>query len=131
MRNVLKRRWTYAVASILFGSIASAAIAADTAQDTASLRKIEEGLKLPPGAAPLGSYNRYYAYAMRDGRKILIGVFIDSGAFPSEGKHPPSAHIVKNEADLPRILDGGCSVLNVIVDPLAPQDAQVHCNGVA
>jgi len=121
----------YAAVSLFLAHVAFVTEAADDLPDAATLRKVEEGLKLPPGAASLASYNRYYSYADRDGRKVVVGLLVSAGNFPHEAEQPPSVHIVKNEDEMPLIFDGGCSVVNVVIDPLSPQDAKVWCNGVA
>jgi hypothetical protein len=122
-----------ATAAILLILMIAASIghASDSPLDVALLQKIESSLKLPKGTRPLASYDRYYAYAVRKGRKVLVGVFLDSQALPGIAHPDPGLHALEKESDLPVVHDGGCSVVTVVLDPVSPQEADVSCNGVA
>ena len=105
--------------------------ASDAPLDAAFLQRIESSLRLPKGAKPLASYDRYYAYAMRKGRKVLVGVFLDPIGLPGIAESIPGLHILAKESELPVVHDGGCGVITVVLDPDSPQGADVSCNGVA
>ena len=131
MRQITKPYLSAVAASLGLAVAASISHAADSSLDVAFLHKIESGLKLPSGAKPLVSYDRYYAFAVRGGRKVLVGVFLYSLALPGIAEAAPGLHILGKESDLPVVLDGGCSVVTVVLDPNFPQEAEVSCNGVA
>ena len=131
MRQIPKLCLSAVVASLGLTLAASISHAFDSPLDVALLHRIEPSLKLPNGAKPLVSYDRYYAYAIRRGRKVLVGVFLYSLALPGIAEAAPGLHILEKESDLPVIHDGGCSVVTVVLDPHSPQEADVSCNGVA
>jgi hypothetical protein len=131
MRQVPKLCLTAVAISLGLAVAASISHASDSPLDVTSLHKIESSLKLPKGTKPLASYDRYYAYAVRKGRKFLVGVFLYSPALPGIAEAVPGLHILEKESDLPVVLDGGCSVVTVVLDPDSSQEADVSCNGVA
>ena len=131
MRQLQKLRQSAVAMSLGLAVAASIGHASDPPLDVGFLHKIESSLKLPKGTKPLGSYDRYYAYAVRKGRKVLVGVFLYSLALPGIAEAVPGLHILEKESDLPVVLDGGCTVVTVVLDPDRLQEADVSCNGVA
>jgi hypothetical protein len=131
MRQIPKLYLSAVVTSLGLAVAASISHASDSPLDFALLHKIESSLKLPNGAKPLVSYDRYYAYGVRRGRKVLVGVFLDSLALPGIAEAAPGLHILEKESDLPVVHDGGCSVVTVVLDPHSPQEAEISCSGVA
>jgi hypothetical protein len=84
--------------------------------------ELERMLVLPKGAKSLFEYTRYYAMVVQDGRSMLRGEFVGG---------PSKIIVVKSEASLPLIMDGGCSVVNVLFDVMAHKVVQIVCNGYA
>lgn len=87
----------------------------------ALVAKVEANLILPAGSQPIGSYGRYYYGRLEHGRRVLVGEFVleDSS---------PGVHIIA-PADAPRVLDGGCSVVNLVYDPAHKKVTSLFCNG--
>jgi len=131
MRQTPKLCLSALTMSLGLAAAASISYASDSTLDVAFLHKIESTLKLPEGARPLSSYDRYYAYAVRKGRKVLVGVFLYSLALPGIAEGTPGLHVLEKESDLPVVHDGGCSVVTVVLDPDSLLEADVSCNGVA
>lgn len=93
------------------------------------IRKIESRLTLPDGTGPLSSYARYYA---PDGSQVLA-VFV-AGA--DEGDPQINLPIgrtrwVSSPAALPKVFDGGCSIVNIVWNKSTQTVEEVYCNGVA
>ena len=84
--------------------------------------ELERVLVLPKGAYSLFEYTRYYAAVLHDGRSMVRGEFVGG---------PSKVVVVKGESSLPLIMDGGCSVVNVLYDVMAHKVVQVSCNGYA
>ena len=131
MRQIQKLSLSAVATSLGFAVAASISHASDSPPDVEVLRKIEASLKMPSGTKPLVSYDRYYAYAVRRGRKVLVGVFLHSLALPGIAETTPGLHILEKESDLPVVHDGGCSVVTVVLDPHTSQEADISCNGTA
>ncbi len=96
-----------------------AAVAARPEVDAARAQLIawiEARIVLPPGAAPLESYERLYAE--RDNGEIV--------ALYRRSDRPGRRWI--GYVDLPLVLDGGCAFIDVRVsaDPAAPIHAECH-----
>lgn len=83
--------------------------------------KVEAHLTLPAGSQPIGSYGRYYYGRFEQGRRVLVGEFVleDSS---------PGVHIIA-PANAPKVLDGGCSVVNLVYDPTHEKIVSFFCNG--
>src|SRR5947208_157134 len=72
------------------------------------VRELERRVRLPQGADPLQTYERYYTGVFDQGQKAIYGVFVGLQAMPRTG----SSQVVA-AADIPLIADGGCGVLIV------------------
>lgn len=83
--------------------------------------KIEAGLEIPRGH-PLQAYRRYYSGEVSGGHHVVTGVFLKS--------NHPGVEIVPRDK-LPRILDGGCSVMHLRYDVDSQKVLMLICNGVA
>ena len=73
----------------------------------ASLEGLESRLQLPPGSRALREYTRYYAADPKHGSHAVQGVLINEG---------DGALNIVPASKLPRILDGGCHVINIFYD---------------
>jgi hypothetical protein len=146
-------------AALAVGVVASAhAQISDAAVDPALVSKIEGASVLPPGAAKLADYDRYYgratmAFLAPDGsgeREVIAGVWLkrgptmprQNGAVPIPGQ--AGAFSLGPDGNLPLVSDGGCSVLTVYFDlktqaflfrgprpPVATPPITAVCNGLA
>lgn len=83
--------------------------------------KIEAGLETPRGH-PLQAYRRYYSGEVSGGHHVVIAVFLKS--------NHPGVEVVPRDK-LPRILDGGCSVMHLRYDVESQKVLMLMCNGVA
>ena len=102
----------------------------DVAVDPDLVAKIESTSVLPPGAAKLADYDRYYgratmAFLTPDGsgeRAVIAGVWLKHGpAMPMQrgaiaipGR--TGAYSLGSDGNLPLATDGGCSVLTMYFD---------------
>lgn len=80
--------------------------------------QIEASVQMPSGASPLVRYRRYY---YRDDRAV-IGTYVLSS-------NPGREWRTKNKMIL--VLDGGCSVVNVVYSTTENRVIGAECNGVA
>lgn len=87
---------------------------------SALVKQIEAGLTMPKALA-LHSYRRYYSGDLFKGRRIVVAVFLESD-------HPGTEIVPQSK--LPRILDGGCSVVNLRYDIKLKKMLVIACNGV-
>jgi hypothetical protein len=149
----------FLAAALAIGLAASAhAQVSDAAIDPALVAKIESQTVLPPGAAKLADYDRYYgratmAFLTPDGsgeRDVIAGVWLKRGptmplqrnatAIPGQA----GAFSLGSDGNLPLVSDGGCGVLTVYFDlktqtflfrgnrpPVATPPITAVCNGVA
>jgi hypothetical protein len=87
------------------------------------VESVEASLRLPSSAHSLDSYTRYYALEVVEGRRILVGIFVYEDGEPGIRIVEPSA--------LPRVLDGGCRIVNLRYDIEKRKLSGLFCNGVA
>lgn len=100
-----------------------AAAPAPSAETNAIMDRIESRIALPPGASPLGLYDRYYAWESRDdGVRKVLGTYV-------RGQRPQRHWVGQNE--LPLVMDGGCDIVTLTYDYDADRIERVECNGVA
>lgn len=85
---------------------------------------VEAHLTLPEGSQPIGSYSRYYYGRTEHGHRVLVGTFVPGNLDGAS----PGVHIV-SPAKAPQILDGGCSVVNLVYDPAHKKVMALFCNG--
>ena len=108
--------------------IADPLLAADAPPDkswlptVAVVAELEHGLSLPERAYALTKYTRYYTGVIRDGHRVVRGVFIGGAS---------KVVIVESERGLPGVMDGGCYVVNIDYDVEAHKVLQIFCNGYA
>ncbi len=152
----MKHRLIVAMLALGFAAAAHAQNS-DAAVDPALVAKIESTSVLPPGAARLADYDRYYGRAMMaflapDGsgeRSVIAGVWLKHGptmprqngatAIPGQA----GAYSLGPDGNLPLVMDGGCSVLTLYFDlktqtflfrgarpPAATPAYTAVCNGV-
>jgi hypothetical protein len=93
----------------------------DTAQRIAIMNAIDLGAALPKGAQPLASYERHYAWADADHRRVRA-VFLVSD-LPGRSWQPLDT--------LPMVEDGGCGVITIVWDVQRNAVDSVACNGYA
>ena len=112
----------YLFAGVLTATICAAGAQSSVAAPTqAEIRTLEASVVLPPGASPLSKYNRHYAVVVQGSIRHILGVYIGDG-----GKL-----YVTTPEKLPRVLDGGCGVVNVEYDVTTNRFLSVTCNGEA
>lgn len=86
------------------------------------VKDAEVHLVMPEGSKPLSTYARYYYGQTMQGRRLLIGEFV-------LGDEQPGIRVVKPDK-APKILDGGCSVVNLKYDIRQEKVVAIFCNGV-
>lgn len=79
-------------------------------------------LDIARGQQPLPAYARYYSGQAAHGHHLLIGEFVF-------GDEEPGVRVVSPEK-APKILDGGCSVVNLKYDVEKKKVLAIFCNGV-
>ncbi|MDE1468618.1 hypothetical protein [Aurantiacibacter sp. D1-12] len=89
--------------------------------DIALIREFEENIRLPGRASDIGQYDRYYH---------VDGGYLEA-VFHRRSESGGGIFFVGDSNELPRILDGGCAVINVRGSIDEPEAARVLCNGVA
>lgn len=108
------------LALLLLSGCAIAGEAAWTPSPTL-VAEVEAHLTLPVGSQPISSYSRYYYGRFEQGRRVLVGEFL-------LGDSSVGIHIV-SPAAAPKVLDGGCSVVNLTYDPAQKKVTSLFCNG--
>ena len=117
-------RWLLAIGCALAVALPLAAEAHEEWTPTARLiSQVEHHLKLPDGSKPLPIYARYYYGTVEHGHRVLIGEFVSD-------QTPPGVHVVK-PGHVPKILDGGCGVINLKYDAEKKVVISLFCDGVA
>jgi hypothetical protein len=86
------------------------------------IAQVESQLKMPAGTT-LNGYTRYYYGIMKKANRILVGVFVHGD------KHPGVE--ITSEAKAPKLLDGGCDVVNLTYDIDQKRVVAIFCNGNA
>jgi hypothetical protein len=114
-----------AVALALGVLCASAATADDPSQwrpSQALVARIDAHLFVPAkDGGPRQNYDRYYAGAVQDGRRVVL---IELDNFDPG---PRTVHIV-SPSQIPRIADGGCEVITGAYDVAAHRLSDLVCN---
>lgn len=108
--------------------------------DLKTLRRFEANFQLPSGSAELASYSRVYAVVSQntapekiwlwgdvgDGVDLPVNRAYGVGVYSLTGH--PGVHTVTIE-ELPRIVHGGCSVVNIVFEPETGRTIGSWCNG--
>jgi len=124
-------KWTYVLSGIFIGLHVLFAFSAIAHQTPASMHwtpttqqisDVEARLTLPEGSKPLAVYARYYSGQIVLGHHMLVGEFV-------LGDEEPGVRVV-NPGKAPKILDGGCSVVNLNYDVEKRKVVEIFCNGV-
>jgi hypothetical protein len=92
--------------------------------DNNIIKRLEDSAKVPGlgnDQIPISKYVRYYAGTTQGGRKMIQGEWVVS-------PEPPSIHVVEESA-LPRIVDGGCGIVNLLYDVEDARIVYIYCNG--
>lgn len=118
MRN--KKRF---LASVALSAMLASEIALGANSDTKAhqfIADIESRLELPSGSYRLHEYVRHYKFYGTKANSKVEAIFIF-------GEGSSGIRLVGQEG-LPRVLDGGCSVVNVVLTR-AGKIVSVQCNG--
>jgi hypothetical protein len=101
----------------------AAPAAGSEAEQQAIMARIERDVRLPEGAGPLASYGRYYAWQDReDGVRKVLAIYVRG--------QEPGRHWV-TETQLPLIMDGGCSIVELTWNVAEARIETIGCNGEA
>ena len=88
----------------------------------AIMNRIETIVVMPPDAAPLAVYGRYYAWEARDdGVQKVLATYVRREA--------PGRHWV-DQNELPLVMDGGCDIVTLTYDVATDRVDRVECNGL-
>ncbi|WP_394705793.1 hypothetical protein [uncultured Hyphomonas sp.] len=119
---------------------------AEVAQLRDAVHRIEARIAMPPGAAPLSEYQRYYAWDELEGRRVVLGHFLQDDtpdtSPEAEGVEGLAGSYIWHGRFLPTIADGGCRMVTVYFDVEADafillkrtgggEAAPALCNGYA
>ena len=88
------------------------------------IENIEKNITMPKGALKLSEYTRYYSGQSTKTEKFIIGRFI------LKGKNDMGIHIVP-QLELPKVLDGGCKIINFKFNVENKKIVSIFCNGAA
>jgi hypothetical protein len=114
-----------ATALVAAGVTAPVAVALTTAPkwpDAQLIRHIESKIIMPGGAKPLGQYLRVYAPSIGPAGKLVEGRFETSKA--------PGVKVV-SPGQLPLVMDGGCSFVDLTYDVARDRIVRIACHGYA
>jgi hypothetical protein len=87
------------------------------------MNRIENSVQLPKDAAPLGTYDRYYAFAGPPGQ--IKGVYIGAAKQSAAGKR----RWFDDRNKLPFVFDDGCQRITVLYYEPGSQFVSVTCSG--
>lgn len=103
-------------AQVIFKALAPAT--RDISPET--VQALEKQVVMPADAAPLTSYDRYYAPGLLDKREVIVGVFLKRPSRVREGAAAVPGFLsafTTTVEKLPRIKGGSCTVVTVYFDP--------------
>jgi len=86
------------------------------------IAQIEAKIKMSKGTT-LAAYTRHYYGVVEESHRILIGVYIQTDKFPGVK--------ISSMAAVPKVLDGGCGVVNLKYDVNQGRTLAIFCNGDA
>jgi hypothetical protein len=110
-----------------FAVFASAeVVSAQKVPNLQTIASLETGLRLPKGAKPLASYDRYHAYTVVDGRTMIAGTLIGT-----RSGLPGKISLLSDLRQAPIVMDGGCNVIHLWWDPKTAHISAIACNGYA
>ena len=89
------------------------------AEAEAAIAALEKDVPLPDASRALAGYDRYYAIS----ENRIEAVYLSSGRGSGRIHH-------LERRDLPRVKDGGCSVVNIVFDRTSNRFARILCNGL-
>ena len=108
-----------------------------------TIQALEQQLILPADAAPLTTYDRYYAPGLLETREVIVGVFLKRPVRMREGAQLLAGFLsayTTTVEKLPRIPGGRCNVVTLYFDvakaqfiklPVKGKDPQVAvCNSL-
>jgi hypothetical protein len=87
------------------------------ALDAGMVGQLETRAVMPPGAKPIDAFTRYYVPGYDHGRRVVYGLLKEGG----------DKHI--HFSNGPIIMDGGCSVVELVFDVTADQMTSIKCHG--
>lgn len=88
------------------------------------IKSIERNIVMPKGAIKITAYSRYYSGQTINKKKFIIGIFIN------KGKEINKVHIVP-QYELPKVFDGGCSIIHFKYNADEMKVVSIFCNGSA
>jgi hypothetical protein len=109
--------------------VALSASAQNWVPDEAVLSKLEVSVTQYHSRRPVAvaSYARFYFGYTAENHRMIHGEYVLSRGSMSK---PAGIYVVGSQKELPRIFDGGCSVINMIYDVEAGQIVSLECNGI-
>ena len=131
MKMLFKFKNYYLIAiAFLASTTTSLALAGDAVDEMKILEdsrpfiiEMESKLKLPESSYPLSSYSRFYSVTVANGHQKIVGQY-------RYNPEHAGIHLVKFK-ELPRTMDGGCSVIHIEFDLEKKSLLSVNCGGVA
>jgi hypothetical protein len=150
----LKRTRRQAAALVIASSLGGAAANAQVIFKTLlpstkqisseTIQALEQQVIMPADAAPLSSYDRYYAPGIFEKRDVIVGVLLKRPSRVRDGAQPVPGFLsafTTTVEKLPRIKGGSCTVVTLYFDltdgrfiklPVKGKDPQVAvCNPLA
>ena len=87
--------------------------------DGSIIEQLEARVVMPADAKPIDNFTRYYVPGYDHGRRVVYGFLKEGG--------DKRIHLSNG----PVIVDGGCSVVNLVFDVAEGQVTSIKCNGLA
>jgi hypothetical protein len=104
-----------------------AACSAEEPKHTRLMDQIESKVRMPAGSGPVSRYARYYAFDTKGGVSALYTTHVDP-QWKSLDLPVGQRRWLSNEAHLPAISEGGCSVVEVQFNSASEQVERVECH---
>jgi len=122
-----KSVWNFMLSTIMFIGLSPVQLAFSDSPPQEDLSplifKIEKEIKMPANSLAIDKYARYYVLSNEKGIKVLVGTY-------RHDEKNSGIHIVRPE-NIPQVMDGGCSIVNVRYDVVRKVFLEVFCNGVS
>lgn len=92
------------------------------------VQAIEAKVRMPQGAAALGTYVRYYYASDQSGGRVISGIYVDEKWFRSSEIPATRIVLVNSAANVPAVEDAGCGVVYIEYDSARSAIVSASCS---